>query len=173
MSISQSSLTDTAAAKSVLIHQISKHATQSPFRKTQGQVQRVAFHPQKPHFFAATQRYVRIYDLAAQKLVKSLQSGVKWISALDVHPGGDHLIIGSYDKKLCWFDLDLSNKPFRTLRYVKSRNEWSDTDVLDTILEPFDPYHTTQPYPYSPHLQMTVQSTFSTQQSTQILTRTP
>jgi ribosome biogenesis protein ERB1 len=54
--------------------------------------------------------------LAAQKLVKSLQSGVKWISALDVHPGGDHLIIGSYDKKLCWFDLDLSNKPFRTLR---------------------------------------------------------
>jgi ribosome biogenesis protein ERB1 len=107
-----------AAAKSVLIHQISKHATQSPFRKTQGQVQRVAFHPQKPHFFAATQRYVRIYDLAAQKLVKSLQSGVKWISALDVHPGGDHLIIGSYDKKLCWFDLDLSNKPFRTLRYV-------------------------------------------------------
>lgn len=107
-----------AAAKSVLIHQISKHATQSPFRKTQGQVQRVAFHPQKPHFFAATQRYVRLYDLAAQKLIKTLQTGVKWISALDVHPTGDHLIIGSYDKKLCWFDLDLSTKPFRTLRYV-------------------------------------------------------
>jgi hypothetical protein len=63
--------------------------------------------------------------LAAQKLVKSLQSGVKWISALDVHPGGDHLIIGSYDKKLCWFDLDLSNKPFRTLRYVVPEMIWA------------------------------------------------
>jgi ribosome biogenesis protein ERB1 len=37
---------------------------------------------------------------------------------MDVHPLGDNLIIGSYDKKMCWFDLDLGNKPFRTLRWV-------------------------------------------------------
>ncbi|BEI89541.1 uncharacterized protein CcaverHIS019_0209030 [Cutaneotrichosporon cavernicola] len=106
-----------AANKSVLIHQLGKHASQSPFRKTQGTVQRVAFHPSKPWFFAATQRYVRVYDLAAQKLVRTLQTGLKWISSLDIHPGGDNLIVGSYDKKLAWFDMDLGTKPFRTLRY--------------------------------------------------------
>ncbi|KAK4684288.1 ribosome biogenesis protein ERB1, partial [Tremellales sp. Uapishka_1] len=106
-----------ASNKSVLIHQLSKHSTQSPFKKTQGSVQRVAFHPLKPYFFAATQRYIRLYDLAGQKLLKTLQPGLKWISSLDIHPMGDNLIIGSYDKKLCWFDLDLSTKPFKTLRY--------------------------------------------------------
>lgn len=101
----------------MLIHQLTKHATQSPFRKTQGAVQCVAFHPAKPWFFVATQRYVRLYDLAAQQLLKTLQTGLKWISSIDVHPAGDNLLIGSYDKKLCWFDMDLSDKPYRTLRY--------------------------------------------------------
>ena len=108
-----------APSKSVLIHQLTRHVTQSPFARTQGAVQRVLFHPNKPHFFTATQRYVREYDLAGQKLVRTLQSGLKWISSLDVHPTGDHILVGSYDKKLCWFDLDLSNKPFRTLRSVR------------------------------------------------------
>ncbi|KAJ9103674.1 Ribosome biogenesis protein erb1 [Naganishia cerealis] len=106
-----------AANKSVLIHQLSKHQTQSPFKRTKGSVQRVAFHPHKPHFFVATQRYVRIYDLVGQQLLKTLMTGLKWISSMDIHPLGDNLIVGSYDKKLCWFDLDLSTKPYKTLRY--------------------------------------------------------
>lgn len=32
---------------------------------------------------------------------------------------GDNLIIGSYDLRLSWFDLDLSTKPYKTLRYHK------------------------------------------------------
>jgi ribosome biogenesis protein ERB1 len=65
----------------------------------------------------ATQRYVRIYNLQKQALVKALQSNVKWISSMDVHPQGDNLLIGSYDRRVCWFDLDLSTRPYRTLRY--------------------------------------------------------
>jgi len=107
-----------AANKSVLIHQLSKHATQSPFRKVPGQVQRIQFHPHKPWFFAATQRYVRLYDLAGQTLVRTLQTGAKWISSMDVHPGGDNVLVGSYDKKLGWFDMDLGNKPYKTLRWA-------------------------------------------------------
>jgi ribosome biogenesis protein ERB1 len=30
---------------------------------------------------------------------------------------GDHLIIGSYDKRVAWFDLDLGDLPYKTLRY--------------------------------------------------------
>ncbi|CAO1615846.1 unnamed protein product [Jaminaea pallidilutea] len=110
---------DGGAQSSVLIHQLSRQRSQAPFRKASkgSSVQKVAFHPNKPHLFVATQRYVRCYDLSAQTLIKTLQSGLKWISSLDVHPTGDHLIIGSYDKRLCWFDLDLSTKPYKTLRY--------------------------------------------------------
>ncbi|KAJ1559267.1 Ribosome biogenesis protein 1, partial [Cladochytrium tenue] len=64
-----------------------------------------------------TQQAVRLYDLVQQKLVLKLLPGVKWISSMDVHPQGDNLIVGSYDKKLCWFDMDLSLKPYKSLRY--------------------------------------------------------
>ena len=30
---------------------------------------------------------------------------------------GDHIIIGSYDKRVVWHDLDLSDRPYKTLRY--------------------------------------------------------
>jgi ribosome biogenesis protein ERB1 len=38
---------------------------------------------------------------------------------MDLHPSGDHLIVGGYDRKLCWFDLELSEKPYKVLRYVR------------------------------------------------------
>lgn len=42
-----------AGNRGVLIHQLTKHQTQSPFRRTKGSVERVAFHPGKPHLFVA------------------------------------------------------------------------------------------------------------------------
>ena len=56
--------------------------------------------------------------MAEQKLLKTLMPGIKWISSMDVHPLGDHLIVGGYDRKLCWFDLELSDKPYKILRYA-------------------------------------------------------
>ncbi|KAJ1668193.1 Ribosome biogenesis protein erb1, partial [Coemansia sp. RSA 25] len=53
---------------SVLIHQLSKHKSQRPFRKLKGAVQSIMFHPTKPWFLVATQRYVRIYNLMQQAL---------------------------------------------------------------------------------------------------------
>ncbi|PIL36796.1 hypothetical protein GSI_00486 [Ganoderma sinense ZZ0214-1] len=101
----------------VWIHQVSRRHSQAPFKKVKGAVQLVLFHPSKPHFFVATQRYVRMYNLAEQTLLKTLTPGTRWISSMDVHPSGDHLIVGGYDKKLCWFDLELSDKPYKILRY--------------------------------------------------------
>jgi len=94
----------------------------------------VLFHPKKPNFFVAvwicrlssppatsdttsqTQTYVRLYNLSEQKLIKTLMPGIKWISSMSVHPSGDHIIVGGYDRKLCWFDLELSDKPYKILR---------------------------------------------------------
>lgn len=103
----------------VAIHTLSKHQTQLPFRRLKGLAQYAQFHPSRPIFFIATQRTIRSYDLSKQELVKIIQPGARWISSFDVHPGGDNLLVGSYDKRLLWHDLDLSERPYKTLRYHK------------------------------------------------------
>lgn len=107
-----------ALSAAVLIHQLNKASSQQPFSKNKGgEVQRACFHPIKPFLFVATKEHIRVYHLVKQAMVKRLLSGCKWISSLDIHPSGDHIIIGSLDRKMVWFDLDLSATPYKTLRY--------------------------------------------------------
>ncbi|EFB17015.1 hypothetical protein PANDA_011079, partial [Ailuropoda melanoleuca] len=70
----------------VLIHQLSRRRSQSPFRRSHGQVQRVAFHPVRPFLLVASQRSVRLYHLLRQELTKKLRPNCKWVSSLAVHP---------------------------------------------------------------------------------------
>ncbi|PYI01732.1 BOP1NT-domain-containing protein [Aspergillus sclerotiicarbonarius CBS 121057] len=116
----------TPASMAVAIHTVSKHLTQYPFSrriKGGGPPQTAHFHPSKPILFVANQRTVRAYDLSRQLLVKIVQPGARWISSFDIHPtsstasGGDNLIVGSYDRRLLWHDLELSQRPYKTLRY--------------------------------------------------------
>jgi hypothetical protein len=86
-------------AQAVLVHQLSKRASQNPFRKNRGRVVRVAFHPAKPFFFVATRTHVRVYNLARQALAKKLVAG-GGVSCLAVHPSGDHVIVGSEARAL-------------------------------------------------------------------------
>ncbi|KAK2580999.1 hypothetical protein KPH14_006052 [Odynerus spinipes] len=102
--------------RSVLINQLSKRRSQLPFTKSKGLIQCVLFHPIRPFLFVATQRNVRIYDLVKQEMVKKLLSNSQWISTMAIHPGGDNLLVATYDRKMLWFDLDLSTKPYQTLR---------------------------------------------------------
>jgi ribosome biogenesis protein ERB1 len=62
---------------------------------------------------------VRIYNLAKQALAKKLIGGSGAINCLAIHPSGDHLLTGSDDTRVAWYDLDLSTKPYRALRYHK------------------------------------------------------
>ncbi|KAI8628099.1 BOP1NT domain-containing protein [Xylariaceae sp. FL1651] len=102
----------------VAIHTLSKHLTQIPFRKLPGGApQTASFHPSRPLFFVATQRTIRCYDLQRQELVKTIQPGCRWISSFDIHPSGDHLAAGSYDRRLLWHDLEMSMRPYKTLRF--------------------------------------------------------
>uniref|UniRef100_A0A182QZU2 Ribosome biogenesis protein BOP1 homolog n=1 Tax=Anopheles farauti TaxID=69004 RepID=A0A182QZU2_9DIPT len=109
-----------AAYRSVMIHQLSKRRSQLPFSKSKGLVQCVLFHPIKPCLFVATQRHVRVYDLVKQMMLKKLYPGCKWISSMAIHPKGDNLLVGTYEKRLLWFDLDLSTKPYQQLRIHNS-----------------------------------------------------
>jgi ribosome biogenesis protein ERB1 len=58
-----------------------------------------------------------VYNLAAQGLAKKLIGGSGAITCLAVHPSGDHLIVGAEDKRVAWYDLDLSTKPYKSMRY--------------------------------------------------------
>ncbi|KYM98037.1 PREDICTED: ribosome biogenesis protein BOP1 homolog [Cyphomyrmex costatus] len=102
--------------RSVLINQLSKRRSQLPFNKSKGLIQCVLFHPIKPYLFVATQKNVRVYDLVQQIMVKKLLSNSQWISSMDIHPGGDNVLVGTYDRKMLWFDLDFSKEPYQTLR---------------------------------------------------------
>jgi ribosome biogenesis protein ERB1 len=111
------SVSPKAGSAAVLIHQLSKGNTQQPFSKAKGETQLACFHPTKPFLYVASQQHVRIYHLVKQTMAKRLVSGCRWISSLDVHPSGDHLIVGSLDRRVIWFDLDLSATPYKTLKY--------------------------------------------------------
>lgn len=102
---------------SVLIHQLSKHLTQSPFKKSKGIIMDAKFHPFKPQLYVCSQRTIKIYDLSQQTLIKKLLPGARLLSCIDIHPRGDNLLASSYDKRVLWHDLDLSNTPYKTLRY--------------------------------------------------------
>ena len=106
-----------AGSAAVLVHQLSKGNSQQPFSKAKGETQLACFHPNKPFLFVASQQHVRLYHLVRQTMVKRLVSGCRWIASIDVHPSGDHLIVGSLDHRVVWFDLDLSSTPFKTLKY--------------------------------------------------------
>jgi ribosome biogenesis protein ERB1 len=81
-----------------MVHQVSKRVTQVVVRKQMKTVCALAFHPHQPVFFVATQQHVRVYHLVEQKLLKKLLTGCKHISSMDIHPSGDHVLIGSYDR---------------------------------------------------------------------------
>ena len=112
-----SSVAPTGNTRAVLVHQLTKGASQNPFRKNRGRVVRALFHPTKPFFFVATQQAIRVYNLAKQALAKKLLGGSGVITSMDLHTSGDHLIVGAEDKRVCWYDLDLSTRPYRALRY--------------------------------------------------------
>ncbi|KAK4401985.1 Ribosome biogenesis protein BOP1 [Sesamum angolense] len=76
-------------SRSVLIHQLSKRLTQRIPFKTKGIPVSTAFHPTRSIFFTATKKDVRVYDFLKQKLIKKLEAGVREISSIAIHPGGE------------------------------------------------------------------------------------
>ncbi|GBG33674.1 Ribosome biosis protein ERB1 [Hondaea fermentalgiana] len=104
----------------VTVHHVLKRMSQRPLRFVKDQrVQRLLFHPRKPIIFVASKRYVHVYHLGQQKRLKQLKTGSQWISSMAIHPDGNNLVVGTYDRRVSWFDLDISSKPWRTLKYHK------------------------------------------------------
>ncbi|XP_076049207.1 ribosome biogenesis protein bop1 isoform X2 [Oratosquilla oratoria] len=97
--------------RSVLMHQMSRWRSQVPFYKAKGRVQCVQFHPKLPFLFVVTQSHIRVYNLQKQQLTKKVQANSKWVSSLAVHPGGEHFLIGCYDRRVTWFEMECTKRP--------------------------------------------------------------
>lgn len=100
----------------LLVHMVPARQSVSPLAKSRD-VQCVCFHPSKPIVFVATKIRVYVFHLVKKVQIKKLDSGLKWINSMAVHPSGDYVIVGSFDCRLACFDLNTSEKPFRTLKY--------------------------------------------------------
>ncbi|KAI4298956.1 hypothetical protein L6164_032461 [Bauhinia variegata] len=112
-----STVTPVGESRAVLIHQLSKKFTQKLPFKLGGVTVRSAFHPSRPFFFICLKNNIRVYDLWKSKFIKQLVTGLREASSIAIHPGGDNLIVGSKEGKMCWFDMDLSStNPYKVLR---------------------------------------------------------
>src|SRR3546814_10853407 len=50
--------------------------------------------------FVGLQQHIKVYHLVEQKLVKKLLTGCKFVSCMDVLHSGDHVLVGSFDRRL-------------------------------------------------------------------------
>lgn len=103
-------------SRAIFMHQLSKKLSHRIPFKLHGLPVSSVFHPTRSIFFVSTKKNIRVYDLLKQRLIKKLETGLKEVSSIAIHPAGDNLIVGSREGKLCWFDMDLSSKPYRVLK---------------------------------------------------------
>lgn len=80
-------------------------------------IQVVCFHPTRPFIFISTKQNVFCYDMLNKCNIKRLNPGSSWVSSIEVHPSGDHVILGGFDKKVNWIDLDLKDDPFKSMKF--------------------------------------------------------
>ena len=67
----------TNAKTTVYFHQLSTRKTNLPFSNQKAVVQKILFHPTRPLFFMASQRFIKIYNLAKQEMQRKLEPNVK------------------------------------------------------------------------------------------------
>lgn len=109
---------------SIVIHQISKRRSHSPFdpgSKKPSKKVGISFHPSKPWFFISNRTSIRCYDLSASQLLKTLKVGTAGAfasSPFALHPSGDHLVAGCSDASVRWFDLEMGQRPYKTFRLL-------------------------------------------------------
>lgn len=110
-------VTHSIKGKMCLVHRLTTRKSQPPFKSIKEEIQDVKFHATRPYLVIATRLHVRIFDLTTQSLRKKIRSNTQWLSCLAVHPTGDHVLSGSHDRRVCWYDLDRGELPYKVLRY--------------------------------------------------------
>lgn len=107
---------------SLIIHRMSKFESQIPFSKSIGCIQDIVWHPRQPFIYVACKQSIRCFNLKRCKLQEKYSITTNWISRFDLHDSGLNMIVGGVDGKVSWYDMDLSQAPFKTFNYHCSGN---------------------------------------------------
>jgi len=99
-----------------IIHHIPKKKSQNPFKRVRGVIGHVIFHPTQPSIIISTQMRIIIFNLQLNKRVKTMTVNTKFITSIDIHPNGEHLLVSSFDNKCFWYDLQMGDEPYKTLK---------------------------------------------------------
>ena len=69
-------------------------------------------------FITLSHRCCRIFNLSEQRQVKKLRGAHSHLCCLDIHSGPENrnILLGAQERAVQWYDLDLSNLPYRKLR---------------------------------------------------------
>lgn len=110
-----------SASGALLVHRLTTRSSQSPLggagkKAAAAAVCCAQFDPVKPVLYVAEKARIQVYDLAKLTKLKTLRPNARPLSCLSVHPTGCHLLAGSLDSRLAWFDLDLACTPYKQLR---------------------------------------------------------
>ncbi|ETO05515.1 ribosome biogenesis protein bop1 [Reticulomyxa filosa] len=103
----------------LIIHRFGKFSSQIPFTKAIGEIQDVLFHPRRPYIYVACKQSIHCFDLSVCKLIGKFLTTLSWINTFDLHKEGLNIISGGMDGRVCWYDIDLSHKPYKTFRFHK------------------------------------------------------
>ena len=111
-------LTKNSSGKTnIFIHSLTKMTYQLPISHIKGNVNNFIFHPKKPYFIVCTNSNIFIYNLQKQELIRKFVSNLNTINQIDFHKEGSDLIVGDKSGKVAWFQVELSNKPFKLMDY--------------------------------------------------------
>lgn len=61
-------------------------------------------------------QHIRLYDLTKCAMLKKILTGTKWLSSIHLDGSGNNIFVGGLDRVFSWIDLELSNKPWKSLR---------------------------------------------------------
>lgn len=116
------SLSKNSQGKSqVFIHSLTKMTHQLPISHIKGNANTMLFHPSKPYFIVGTNTNIFIYNLQKQEMVRKFISNLGTITHISIHKNGSDLIAGAKDGKVAWFQLELSDKPFKLMDYHQDK----------------------------------------------------
>lgn len=106
----------TSRSSAITMHRLTTQSSQILFNGKRAAVHELDFHPTLPLLLMCTTSSVFMFDLKKQSLIKKLQPNVRTIVSMALHPSGDHLIVGSGDGRLSWFDLSSPSTPAKVIR---------------------------------------------------------
>lgn len=101
----------------ICVHQISKRTSQKLSIEGNNSISRIIFHPCKPCLLVASVKFIVVYDLKSQQILRKFVFESTRVNTLDVHPQGDYILVGCANGKLYWYNIEQSSNAERTLSF--------------------------------------------------------